>query len=153
MRIKNKVKRKYNRLYRSVYTGIKQRCLNPKCKDYPKYGGRGIKICQEWLDDFDNFYAWAYANGYDETAPKGQCTLDRINVNGNYCPENCRWISIREQNSNKNNNHSVTYCGETHTIAEWARITGMSESALYNRANRNWDLDQMFSQNVRGRRV
>ena len=74
-----------------------------------------------------------------------------INVDGNYEPSNCRWISISEQNANRTNNHSVTYNGETHTIAEWARITGISENALYNRAYRNWDLERMFTQSVRSR--
>lgn len=134
------------RLYRSVWIGIKQRCYNPKCKDFQNYGGRGITVCDEWLNDFQAFHDWAYANGYDETAPKGQCTLDRIDVNGNYEPSNCRWISICEQNANRTNNHSVTYCGETHTIAEWARITGISENALYNRINRNWELTRAFTQ-------
>ncbi len=94
------------------------------------YGGRGITICAEWLNDFDNFYVWAIANGYDENAPKGQCTLDRIDVNGNNCPENCRWVNISFQNSSKTTNHLIAYNGETHTIAEWARITGISENAL-----------------------
>lgn len=150
--MKNKIKRKYNRLYRSVYTGIKQRCYNPNCKDYANYGGRGIKICDEWLNDFDMFYQWAYESGYNESAEKGKCTIDRIDVNGNYEPSNCRWVNIAFQNSNKTTTHLITYHGKTHTIAEWARIMGISENALYNRANRHWDLERMFSQKVRGRR-
>lgn len=144
-----------SRLYRSVWIGMKQRCYNPKSKDYHNYGGRGIKVCDEWLGEhgFENFRGWAYANGYDDNAEYGKCTIDRIDVNSDYSPENCRWVDLKTQNQNKTTTHEITYQGETHTIAEWARITGISENALYNRVNRNWDLDRIFSQKVRGSRV
>lgn len=137
-----------SRLYRSVWNKIRQRCLNPKNKDYPHYGGRGISICQEW-NDFLVFKEWAYSHGYDPDAPYGKCTLDRIDVNGNYCPDNCRFVDIKTQNGNKTTSHYVTYHGETHTIAEWGEITGLSPNALYNRINRGWELERTFSQPVR----
>ncbi len=75
---------------------MKQRCFNPNCKAYKNYGGRGISVCSEWLgqDGFDNFQKWAFENGYLSGKESGRFTLDRENVNGNYEPGNCRWISI-----------------------------------------------------------
>lgn len=96
----------YTRIYR-IYQGVKYRCYNIACPRYKNYGGRGIKVCDEWLNDFMNFYNWAIENGYQENL-----TLDRINVNGNYEPENCRWISNLEQQSNRRNSIRVVYDGE-----------------------------------------
>lgn len=89
-----------SKLYK-VWTSMKQRCLNHKDANYHHYGGRGIKVCDEWMNDFQSFHDWAMANGYDETSPRGQCTLDRIDNNGNYCPENCRWTTMSVQNRNQ----------------------------------------------------
>jgi hypothetical protein len=88
------------RLY-GVFRDMKTRCYNPNSHDYKNYGGRGIKICDEWLDDYTKFAEWANTHGYDENAKKMDCTIDRIDVNGNYCPENCRWVGIEIQNQNK----------------------------------------------------
>lgn len=91
-----------DRLY-EVWKSMKKRCSNPNDKSYKNYGGRGIKVCKEWRENYLLFRDWAYANGYDENAPFGQCTIDRIDVNGNYEPSNCRWISNEEQQKNKRN--------------------------------------------------
>ena len=87
---------KTNTLLYRTWDGIKKRCYNKNANNYENYGGRGIKMCDEWKSDFQAFYIWAMNNGY-----KKELTIDRIDVNGNYCPENCRWVDIFQQASNK----------------------------------------------------
>lgn len=105
-----------------VWCKIKSRCYNPNSREYANYGGRGIVMCDEWLHDPRAFCEWAYAHGYDKDAPKGQCTIDRIDVNKNYEPSNCRFITNLEQQNNRRDCRKFEYKGEIHTIAEWARI-------------------------------
>lgn len=117
-----------SRLY-SIWCGMKARCTNPKNPEYGQYGGRGIKICSEW-QQFENFAVWAFSNGYSD-----ELSIDRINVNGNYSPQNCRWATSFEQQNNKQYNHKLTVYGITHTIAEWAQITGLKYDTIERRVN------------------
>lgn len=85
---------------------MKGRCNNPNNQKYKDYGGRGIKVCDEWANDFMSFYIWAMNNGYDPDAPYGVTTIDRIDVNGDYCPDNCQWVDMKTQSQNKRANHN-----------------------------------------------
>lgn len=126
-----------NKIYRkldSIYGTIKCRCYNPNNKKYKNYGGRGITICEEWKNDFMSFYNWAINNGYKEGL-----SIDRINVNGNYEPNNCRWVRMKEQANNKTNNHYITYNGETHTMMEWSKILNINYSTIRERAKKRTD--------------
>ena len=126
------------RLYRA-WVNMRNRCNYTKDKFYPDYGGRGIKVCDEWQQSFEAFEAWAMANGYED-----HLSIDRIDNGGNYCPENCRWTTMAEQAKNKRNNHYITHNGETHTVAEWARITGLNLSTIHRRLNKGWTIEQVL---------
>jgi hypothetical protein len=104
---------KNKRIY-SIWRGMKFRCDNPKSNQYSNYGGKGIRVCNDWLD-FHIFQNWALSNGYAD-----HLTLDRKNNNGHYCPENCQWISSKEQNRKRTNNHNITYNGITKCLMAWA---------------------------------
>lgn len=111
-----------------VWSGMKRRCLNPKVERYKSYGGRGITICDEWLNDFQSFYDWAMAHGYADGL-----SIDRIDVNGNYCPDNCRWVDETIQANNRSNNLMVEINGESKTLGEWAHIAGTDYNTIYQR--------------------
>ena len=118
-----------NRAYR-LWMKIKQRCYNENTREYPNYGGRGVVMCDEWLNNPETFVDWCYANGYNDKAPKGECTIDRIDVNGNYEPSNCRFITNLEQQNNRRDTKRYLYNGEEHTASEWSRILNIPYPTL-----------------------
>ena len=120
----------HHRLY-SIWSDMKRRCNNPKNKRYERYGGRGIRVCTEWANDFQKFYDWAMANGYAD-----DLSIDRMNVDGNYEPTNCRWITFAQQQRNTSRSRFITVRGETKTMAEWAEITGIRQDTIKDRLNK-----------------
>lgn len=136
-----------DRLY-IVWISMKYRCYNPKYHRFHNYGGRGITVCDEWRYSYKKFRQWALDNGYDYHALYGECTLDRINPNGNYEPDNCRWVNIKVQANNRRDNIKVTYNGETHTLPQWADITGINYKLLAQRYSKGWSLDEVFNPKI-----
>lgn len=137
--ITNKHNLSESRIFK-LYSGIKQRCYNPKCPNFKNYGKRNITICDEWLHNFIAFYDWAIANGYNDTL-----TIDRIDVNGNYCPDNCRWVNMKTQQNNRTNNHLLTYNGVTHTINEWSEILGINRQTIKSRLHYGWSVEKTLT--------
>lgn len=107
---------KHPRLY-NIWVGMKVRCHNPKSRIFKHYGGRGITICSEWKNDFKSFYDWAMAHGYADNK-----SIDRINVNGNYEPDNCQFITQLEQCWNRRTTRRIEINGVTKTIRDWCAI-------------------------------
>lgn len=133
-----------NRIYR-IWCAMKTRCYNPSFFEYAEYGGRGITICDEWFNDFEAFYNWAICNGYDKNL-----SIDRINVDEGYSPENCRWATRSEQNNNRRNCVELTFRGEKHTMAEWARIVGIPYQTLKDRIRRyGWSTEKALTTGVK----
>lgn len=136
------------RLY-EVWHGMKRRC-NPLNKEkYPAYAGRGIKVCEEWANSYENFKQWAFANGYNKEAAFCECTIDRIDVNGDYCPENCRWVNMKTQCNNRRNTIYLTLNGKTKSISAWADEIGISLDILYHRYKTGWSDEKILTQPVR----
>lgn len=127
------------RLYR-IWQQMKNRCNNPNVIAYPQYGGRGICVCDEWMHDFVAFKEWSVANGYTD-----KLTIDRINNDGNYCPDNCRWVTAAVQANNRRSNVIFDYNGEKHNMTEWAKIIGINPRTLRSRYHAGWSVDRMLS--------
>lgn len=130
-----------NRIY-NIYKKMIERTTNPNCKAYKDYGGRNIKVCDEWLNDFEKFYLWSVNNGYDEGL-----TIDRIDNGGNYEPDNCRWVTPKVQANNRRSNHNITYNGQTRTMKQWAEILNVNYKTISGRINQyNWPIERALAQ-------
>lgn len=126
------------------WQGMKNRCYNKNSADYNNYGGRGIKVCDLWKEDFVEFLYWSLKHGWE----KG-LSLERKDCDKDYSPENCEWIPLSDQPKNRRTNHLVAYNGETHTLAEWSRITGIARNTLALRLNsKNFSLEEAFEKPV-----
>lgn len=123
---------RHTRLYQT-WRSMKDRCYNPNNKWYKDYGGRGIYVCEEWRNDVKAFYDWAIANGY-----RDDLTIDRINVDGNYEPSNCRWADKKTQSNNRRACRFITAFGQTKTMKEWAEFVGISYNSLRWRLNHGY---------------
>lgn len=126
-----------------IWSSMHERCERKSHEHFDCYGGRGIKICAEW-DDYEKFREWTLNNGYKENL-----TLDRIDVDGDYCPENCRWSDWTTQQNNKRNNHNLTYRGQTKTISEWSRVTSINKTTIRARLMSGWCAEDVLNKPVR----
>ena len=127
------------RLY-NIWYNMKRRCYNKKNKDYKYYGERGIKICDEWLNNYQEFEKWSLNNGY-----KDDLTIDRIDNNGNYEPKNCKWLSIQEQQFNKRN---TTYCeldGVVESLPKLCKKYNIDDEVVYHRIKRGWNVKKALT--------
>lgn len=128
-----------SRLYQ-IYCGIKKRCYNPHATNYKDYGARGITMCDEWLNDWSAFRDWSLSNGYNDSL-----SIDRIDVNGNYDPQNCRWVTCVAQANNRRTSRWITYKDETHTVAEWARLLDIPYKRLHKKLYRGMTLSEIIA--------
>lgn len=119
------------------------RCYYPSTHGYERYGGRGIKICDEWINNPQSFYDWAINNGYDKNL-----TIDRIDVNGNYEPSNCRWVTKEVQDNNRRTNRKITYKGKTKNLSQWAREYNINTTTLSDRLKTGMTIDEALNKPV-----
>lgn len=134
----------YTKLYYK-YRNMIDRCHNPKSRNFPRYGGRGISVCDEWRNSFVAFREWAYKTGYDESLDRSEQSIDRIDGNGNYCPENCRWATSREQQENRDITKFYDFRGEKITASHFADIHGIKDkSFVYGRLKRGRNLEEIL---------
>lgn len=139
-----------DRIY-PVWQAILRRCENPESEHYHDYGGRGITVCEDW-HDVRKFAAWAYSSGFGPTARTGECTIERRDVNGNYCPENCFWANMKVQSRNKRNNRLLQTAEGSKTITELSESVGMLESTVSGRLSRGWSIEASVNTPVDRRR-
>ncbi len=130
------------RLYR-IWRRMKERCKNPNCSDYGNYGGRGITLAEEWLT-FEPFFLWAMNNGYSD-----DLSIDRIENDGPYAPENCRWITQKKQCNNKRTCRYIEHNGKIKTLKEWAEIYGIHDNTLRSRLGRGLSIEQALTKKVK----
>jgi hypothetical protein len=116
-----------------------QRCTNPNNTDFPWYGNRGIKVCDDWRD-YLTFKAWALSNGYSE-----DLTIERKNTDGDYSPNNCKWVTMTDQCNNRRSNRYLTFNGETLTVSEWCRKLNLNRNTVGTRLNRGWSVEKTLT--------
>ncbi len=134
----------HTRLY-DIWIGMKQRCYNVNHKRYRDWGGRGVTVCDEWRNDFMNFYNWAINNGYNDNL-----TIDRIDNNKGYEPSNCRWVDRKTQQRNRRNTKYITYNGITKPLVEWCEYYHKDYNIVYNRIyNNDWSIERALELEVK----
>ena len=128
-----------SRIY-CIYRAMLDRCYNQKAKRYQDYGGRGITVCEEWRDNVESFKEWAFNNGYKENL-----TIDRIDNNGIYEPNNCRWTTMKEQSNNRRNTKKYTLYGKTKTLSQWCEIYSKKYELVKRRIKIGWSLEKALT--------
>lgn len=119
---------------------MKQRCYYKSHKSYSEYGGRGIHVCDDWRNSYEAFRKWSFQNGY-----QSDLTLERKNVDGDYTPMNCCWVSSKAQANNRRNNHKVSFNGTDKTLAEWSETTGVQTSTIRYRLKAGWSVERAIT--------
>lgn len=143
--VRNQLRSKYpndiqTRLYK-IWRAMIARTIYPSQSCYKNYGGRGIRVCDEWLYNFNLFKSWAFENGYSENL-----SIDRIDNNGNYEPNNCKWSSRKEQNNNQRSNVKLTYKGKTLNISQWSDLIGVKYNTLHHRYQRGYPIEKILKE-------
>ena len=139
------LKHKYNdmsktKLYK-VWKSMNERCYLPSAISYKNYGSRGIRVCDEWRNDFMQFYNWAIANGYSD-----DLSIDRINNDKGYCPSNCRWATRKVQMNNRSNSRNISYNGTTMTLKQWSEYFGFNYKYFHEvMSKNNWDIEKVLN--------
>jgi len=134
----------YRRKMQEMYRNVKSRCYDPRNHRWDNYGGRGIRVCKEWMKDRHAFYSWCMENGF-----RPGLQIDRIDVNAGYSPSNCRFVDAFVKQNNTTRNRVITWNGESLTIAQWARRLGVRSRALQARCAREWDVERIMTQPFR----
>ncbi len=133
---------RHSKLY-GIWTNMKTRCNNPNNTSYKDYGERGIAVCKEWDDSYEAFKDWAIKSGYSKETDSYYCSLDRIDVNKGYYPDNCRWVSMKKQANNRRNTIMIAYNGETKSLSEWADTFHIKYHTLFARLYKlGWTFDE-----------
>jgi len=128
-----------------IWSAMISRCRCPKTQRYSRYGGRGIKVCQRWMEDFSNFLADM------GSCPSKTHSLERLDNNGDYCQENCKWATRREQYRNKSTNRKITVNGVTNILRDWAIIAGVHDTTIVYRIKKGWPLERaVYTPSTRG---
>ena len=136
---KETVKQDFSRL-RRIHHNMMTRCYNKNSPQFKHYGGKGVIVCDEWKNNVTSFIFWAIDNGY-----RDNLTIDRIDYNGIYSPENCRWADMITQNNNTSRNRNIEHNGLTMSISNWARLSGISRPALNGRIKTGWSFDEAIN--------
>lgn len=124
----------------SRFRHMLERCYDPKNKSYYRYGGRGIEVCPEWKEDFSNFEKWALSHGYQE-----DLAIDRIDNDGNYSPDNCRFVTLKENNQNRRTSIYYTINGVTKNLQQWCDVYGIKRGTVTTRLQHNWSIEDALS--------
>lgn len=127
-----------------TWSNVKSRCYDKNSRPFKDYGGRGIEVCEEWRNNFVAFYEWAMCNGYRQGL-----TLDRIDNDKGYSPENCRWATVKEQSNNRRSNTYLMFRGEKKTASQWAEECGLSRDSLYHRLACGWSIEKALTTPMR----
>ena len=134
----------YDTRLHHTWGNMKDRCYNKNSGEYYAYGGRGIAVCEEWRHNFQAFYDWAVSHGYSDNL-----TIERVNVDGNYEPQNCKWATRKEQMNNTRRNRKLTYNGKVQTLQQWADETGIRVQTLWIRLDHGWDVEKALTTPVK----